>query len=69
MFEVHGYCAIKIKSDVQVLTKMCVELCKLQKLLDMDECIDKDVDYPHTEELCKRGVFPRTNSNLEPNYC
>ncbi|GFY79630.1 uncharacterized protein TNIN_25441 [Trichonephila inaurata madagascariensis] len=36
---------------------MCVERCKLLKLLDMGECIDKDVDYPHEEDLCKKGVF------------
>ncbi|GIY72939.1 uncharacterized protein CDAR_277501 [Caerostris darwini] len=31
---------------------MCVERCKLRKLLEMNKCIDRNVDYPHIEQLC-----------------
>ncbi|GBN01699.1 hypothetical protein AVEN_134275-1 [Araneus ventricosus] len=34
---------------------MCVEYCKLKKLEEMGKCIDKDVDFIHTEQLCPAG--------------
>ncbi|GFS32899.1 uncharacterized protein NPIL_95841 [Nephila pilipes] len=34
---------------------MCVEYCQLNKLLEMDVCIDKNVDYPHESQLCRKN--------------
>ncbi|GFQ90713.1 uncharacterized protein TNCT_695632 [Trichonephila clavata] len=33
----------------------CVEHCQLTKLLEMGECIDKSVNYPHESQLCRKN--------------
>ncbi|XP_055951514.1 uncharacterized protein LOC129987575 [Argiope bruennichi] len=34
---------------------MCVEYCQLNRLLELGQCIDKNVDYPHEHQLCPKN--------------
>ncbi|XP_055953242.1 uncharacterized protein LOC129988970 isoform X2 [Argiope bruennichi] len=45
---------------------MCVEHCKLKKLQELGQCIDKDVDFIHTEQLCQAG-FRSITSDIVKN--
>ncbi|KAG8201004.1 hypothetical protein JTE90_021466 [Oedothorax gibbosus] len=47
---------------------MCVEQCKMNKLVNMNSCVDKTVTYPHEEKLCEKEEIKVTEEMLESCY-
>ncbi|GIX84785.1 uncharacterized protein CEXT_527651 [Caerostris extrusa] len=39
----------------------CVEFCQLNKLVEQGKCIDKNVDYPHNIQLCRKNYQSLTS--------